>query len=170
MNSHTTSSAPRRRVLFVSYLFPPVGGVGVHRVTKFVKFLPQYGWDCSVLTVLNPSTPLVDGSLRRDIPVSTVVCRAKTLEPGYAVKAAVGAGESGPISLAGRVKQLVKNVARGAANMVLQPDPQILWRPAALKEGRKLLRETPHDAIIATGPRSPHCLWGLHSPAPRDCR
>ena len=86
----TTSSLPRRRVLFVSYLFPPVGGVGVHRVTKFVKYLPQFGWDCSVLTVANPSTPLIDGSLRRDVPVSTVVCRAKTLEPGYAMKAKVG--------------------------------------------------------------------------------
>ncbi len=154
------SSSSRRRVLFVSYLFPPVGGVGVHRVTKFVKYLPQFGWDCSVLTVANPSTPLIDGSLRRDVPVSTVVCRAKTLEPGYAMKAAVGAGQlqqSGP--LAG-IKRFAKGLARCGVNMVLQPDPQILWRPAAVREGRKLLRETPHDAIIATGPPFSSLLLG----------
>ena len=29
----------KKRVLFVSYLFPPTGGVGVQRVTKFVKYL-----------------------------------------------------------------------------------------------------------------------------------
>jgi glycosyltransferase involved in cell wall biosynthesis len=148
----TASTLPRRRVLFVSYLFPPVGGVGVHRVTKFVKYLPQFEWDCSVLTVANPSTPLIDGSLRRDVPVSTVVCRAKTLEPGYGIKAAVGGGKRESKGIVGFAKQTMKSAARRVINTVLQPDPQILWRPAALREGRKLLKETPHDAIIATGP------------------
>jgi len=155
-----TSSAPRRRVLFVSYLFPPVGGVGVHRVTKFVKYLPQFGWDCSVLTVANPSTPLIDGSLRRDVPVSTVVCRAKTLEPGYGVKAAVGAGSQNRTGLLASATGMAKAAARRVVNTILQPDPQILWRPAALREGRKLLRETPHDAIIATGPPFSSLLLG----------
>jgi glycosyltransferase involved in cell wall biosynthesis len=158
MNSSTQGS--RRRVLFVSYLFPPVGGVGVHRVTKFVKYLPHFGWDCSVLTVANPSTPLIDGSLRRDVPVSTVVCRARTLEPEYALKAAVGGGEGTAGGLVGSAKKLAKGCARKLANAILQPDPQILWRPAALKEGRKLLRETPHDAIIATGPPFSSLLLG----------
>src|SRR5581483_9788229 len=52
---------PRRRVLLVAYQFPPVGGAGVQRVTKFVKYLPRHGWDVSVLTVANPSVPLYDG-------------------------------------------------------------------------------------------------------------
>src|SRR5436190_6008405 len=142
----TTSSLPRRRVLFVSYLFPPVGGVGVHRVTKFVKYLPQFGWDCSVLTVANPSTPLIDGSLRRDVPVSTVVCRARTLEPGYGLKQAVGAGGREKKGLIASAKNMAKGLARRTINTVLQPDPQILWRPLALREGKKLLKETPHDA------------------------
>ncbi|MGC4049848.1 MAG: glycosyltransferase [Paludibaculum sp.] len=159
MNS-MDKTANRRRVLFVSYLFPPVGGVGVHRVTKFVKYLPQFGWDCSVLTVANPSTPLIDGSLRRDVPVSTVVCRARTLEPGYAVKAAVGAGNSEKTGVLAFGKRLAKKVARRAVNTVLQPDPQILWRPAAIKEGLKLLTETPHDAIVATGPPFSSLLLG----------
>ena len=42
-----------KRVLFVSYLFPPTGGVGVQRVAKFVKYLPEFGWRSSVLTVEN---------------------------------------------------------------------------------------------------------------------
>jgi glycosyltransferase involved in cell wall biosynthesis len=156
----TTSSTLRRRVLFVSYLFPPVGGVGVHRVTKFVKYLPQFGWDCSVLTVANPSTPLIDGSLRRDVPVSTVVCRAKTLEPGYGIKQAVGAGQRESTGFVASAKSMAKRLARRMVNTVLQPDPQILWRPAALREGKRLLRETPHDAIIATGPPFSSLLLG----------
>ena len=45
---------PIRRVLVVAYVFPPAGGAGVQRVTKFVKYLPEFGWDCSVLTVAKP--------------------------------------------------------------------------------------------------------------------
>lgn len=150
-----------RRVLFVAYLFPPVGGVGVHRVTKFVKYLPQFGWESSVLTVSNPSVPLLDDSLLRDIPPSTIIRKAKTLEPGYALKNAVsasGGSSKTPVSrfsprgIVSGLKGLAKSAARAVGNTVLQPDSQILWRWNALNEGMKLLKDVPHDAIIATGP------------------
>src|SRR5436309_676692 len=81
-----------QRVLFVAYQFPPVGGAGVQRITKFVKYLPYHGWRASVLTVANPSVPVMDDSLSADIPPGTIVRRAQTLEPGYALKAVVSAG------------------------------------------------------------------------------
>ena len=147
-------SVPRKRVLFVAYLFPPVGGVGVHRATKFVKYLPDFGWDCSVLTALNPSAPLFDESLLKNIPAETIIRRAKTYEPGYALKSMVSAshGAAPTPGLKNRILGGVKSVLRGVSNFVLQPDPQILWRPQAMKQGLQLLREIPHDAIIATGP------------------
>ena len=147
-------SAKRKRVLFVAYLFPPVGGVGVHRATKFVKYLPEFGWDCSVLTALNPSAPLFDESLLKNIPADTIIRRAKTYEPGYAMKSMVSASHRATQAPSLKSKLLggVKSVLRGVSNFVLQPDPQILWRPQAMRQGLKLLREIPHDAIIATGP------------------
>jgi len=137
------------RVLFVSYLFPPVGGAGVQRVAKWVKYLPRHGWTVSVLTASNPSVPVLDPSLESEIPEGVLIRRARTLEPGYGVKGALGSSESrrgaaGP----GRLRSLV----RRCANAVLQPDPQILWAPAALAEGRRVLESTPHDAVVATGP------------------
>lgn len=150
----------RRRVLFVSYLFPPVGGVGVHRVAKFVKYLPEFGWDSSVLTVSNPSVPLVDGSLEGDIPPGTLIRRAKTREPGYAVKQAVsGGGASGSRRALPGVR-MVKDLLRSAGNLVLQPDPQILWHPAAYREAMQLLNDVQHDAIVATGPPFSSFLLG----------
>ena len=144
----------RKRVLFVAYYFPPVGGVSVHRATKFVKYLPEFGWDCSVLTASNPSAPMFDESLLQDIPPNTIIRKAKTYEPGYAVKKMVSA--SAPSGQAPGIKQrltgLAKAIVRTVGNFVLQPDPQILWRPQALKAGIKLLQEVPHDAIVATGP------------------
>jgi glycosyltransferase involved in cell wall biosynthesis len=151
-----------RRVLFIAYAFPPVGGVGVQRVTKFVKYLPAHGWTSSVLTVSNPSVPLLDTSPLRDIPESTIVRKARTFEPGYAVKKAVSGGKGkekdagARAALAARVKRLV----RSGANLVLQPDVQVLWCPDALRAGLQLLREVPHDVILPTGPPFSSFLLG----------
>jgi glycosyltransferase involved in cell wall biosynthesis len=142
-----------RRALFVAYAFPPTGGVSVQRVTKFIKYLPEFGWDCSVLTVENPSVPIFDQSLLNEIPADTLVRRAKTFEPGYAMKSILAASEAAPaLNLAGRAQKKLRDLARRTLNFVLQPDAQILWRPHALREGMKLLHEVPHDVIVATGP------------------
>jgi glycosyltransferase involved in cell wall biosynthesis len=148
-----------RRVLLIAYAFPPTGGAGVQRTAKFVKYLPQHGWLPSVLTVRNPSVPVSDASLARDIPAETVVRRARTWEPGYGVKAAVSAGEEDTrdLALARRGKALV----RGMAKAMLQPDPQILWVPAAVREGRRWLAEVPHAAVMATAPPFSSFLAGL---------
>lgn len=84
-----------KRLLLVTYPFPPVGGAGVQRVTKFVKYLPRHGWEVSVLTVANPSVPLFDPSLLDDIPANTIIHRARTWEPSYAMKATVSASGDG---------------------------------------------------------------------------
>jgi len=80
------ATEPALKALLVSYAYPPVGGVGVQRVLKLTKYLPQHGVTPAVLTVENPSVPLEDGSLSRDIPAGTRIVRARTLEPGYGVK------------------------------------------------------------------------------------
>ena len=147
-----------RRALFVSYLFPPVGGVGVQRVTKFVKFLPEFGWQSSVLTVSNPSVPLYDESYQRDIPANTIIRRAKTYEPGYALKQAVSADNGG--GKPNVFKRWLKGVARTVGNTVLQPDAQVLWHRHAFREGLKLLQKVSHDVIVATGPPFSSLLLG----------
>ncbi|HWL09330.1 MAG TPA: glycosyltransferase [Planctomicrobium sp.] len=157
------SHVPPRRVLFVSYLFPPTGGVGVHRVSKFVKYLPESDWNSSVLTVSNASVPLHDASLVRDIPAGTLIRRAKTYEPGYALKAAVSGSKQDARQknhLKDKLIRVVKNGVRQVANTLLQPDAQILWHPNAYREGMKLLADTPHDAIVATGPPFSSFLLG----------
>ena len=146
------------RVLFVSYAFPPVGGVGVQRILKWTKFLPEFGWDCSVLTTANPSVPILDESLLSQIPPATRVARARTLEPGYAAKQAA-TSDAAP-GLAARVKSLVKKPAIAAARKLLQPDPQILWNRDAARVGRQLLADQPHDVILATAPPFSSLLLG----------
>ena len=155
-----------RRVLIIAYQFPPVGGAGVQRAVKFVKYLPRHGWSASVLTVANPSVPVLDQSLGGDVPAATVIRRGRTLEPGYALKSVVSAGgrstaggngngnvaagEGGGIRRRGA--RVARDAARRVAAFVLQPDPQVLWLPGALREGLRLCREVRHDAIFVTAP------------------
>jgi glycosyltransferase involved in cell wall biosynthesis len=139
-----------RRVLYVAYLFPPVGGAGVQRTAKFVKYLPQFGWLPTVLTVANPSVPLFDRSLVDDVPEGTEVRRARTWEPSYSLKSVVSAG--GTCSRGWSVGRLARSLFRRLTSSLLQPDPQVLWVPAAIREGRRILRETDHAAIVVTAP------------------
>lgn len=151
-----------RRVLFVAYTFPPVGGVSVQRVTKFIKYLPEFGWTSSVLTVANPSVPNLDETLEREIPHGTTVRRARTLEPGYGFKSSVASNDAlSHATLVSAALSGVRRSARRAFNLVMQPDPQILWRPRALREGLRLLGEVRHDAIVATAPPFSSLLLGM---------
>lgn len=139
-----------KRLLLLAYQFPPVGGAGVQRAVKLVKYLRERGWECTVLTVADPSVPVSDESLVDEIPEGTRIVRARTFEPSYRLKRAVAAGPSRDRRLLLRMG--LGRMIRGMANLVLQPDPQILWIPDGLRMGRRILRQIPHDAILATAP------------------
>jgi glycosyltransferase involved in cell wall biosynthesis len=143
MNGHT-------RVLVISYAFPPVGGAGVQRVSKLVKYLPYYGVVPSVLTVGNASVPLRDPSLERDLPEGVEIVRAPTLEPGYGAKrlawTAAADDSSAPFP---RLKRKMVAMARGA----LGPDPQVLWLPGSARAlVRRFRSDGADDVIFISGP------------------
>ena len=56
-----------KRVLIVSYYWPPSGGGGVQRWLKFAKLLPEHGWEPVVVTPDNPDVPVEDQSLLHDV-------------------------------------------------------------------------------------------------------
>lgn len=141
-----------KRVLLIAYQFPPVGGGGVQRSVKFAKYLPAAGWNPSILTVRNPSVPSLDHSLCADLPADLPVYRANTWEPGYGVKSLVSAGSTRQAGRRRSPARWAKGLLRRAIGGMLQPDPQVLWLPAAIRMGRQILRDVPHDAIVATAP------------------
>ena len=122
-------------------------------MVKFIKYLCEFGWDASVLTVTNPSVPLTDDSLCADIPKSTLITKAKTWEPGYSWKQKLASEQKQSGASASKPgKRFLKPLLKSTVNLFLQPDMQILWYINAVRAGRKLLQETEHDAIIATAP------------------
>lgn len=148
-----------RRVLFITYYFPPSGGPGVQRPLKTVRYLPEAGWEPTVLT-LRPEAaayPDLDASLLADIPEDIPVLRTPAWDPytlyarilGQDRQASIGVGfggESDP-----NLKQRLGRWLR--ANFFL-PDARVGWVPYATWEARALLAQQRFDAILTTGP--PH--------------
>ena len=69
-----------KHLLIISYFFPPLGGPGVQRAQKFVKYLPEFGWEPIVLTVKKVEYIAYDESLLKEIP-DTEIYRTETLDP-----------------------------------------------------------------------------------------
>ena len=79
-----------RKILIVTYYWPPAGGPGVQRILKFTKYLPHYGWQPLILTVKGGEFPALDESLCSDIPTECRVARTSLLEPNTLYKKFIG--------------------------------------------------------------------------------
>ncbi len=154
------------RALIVTYVFPPVGGAGVQRTAKLCKYLPDHGVTPTVLTASNPSVPLHDPSLLKDVSPDLRILRARTLEPGYEMKKAAWAAEAaakegGATSAPSLEKRLLKQGV-ALAKQLLIPDPQVLWQPGAnIALGRELLTNPPDVVMISAPPFSQFLLAPL---------
>lgn len=156
-----------KRVLIITYYWPPTAGSGVQRWLKMSKYLPQYGWQPVIYTPENPEAGMTDESLLRDIAPEAEVIKRPILEP-YAVfnaltgnkgknsgKASTGSGAVNPINAVGHKSPLMRLSLWLRAN-VFVPDPRCLWIRPSVRFLKKYLREHPVDAIISTGP--PHSM------------
>lgn len=143
-----------KRVLVISYYWPPTGGSGVQRWVKFVKYLPQMGWEPVVYTPENPEQLAVDESLLKDIPEGIEVLKTRIFEPYEAYRTLTGkkkgGGEVNPLN-AGR-KSLMQRLAVAARGNLFIPDPRIGWVRPSVRFLRKYLAEHPVDVIVTTGP------------------
>ena len=79
-----------KKVLIITYYWPPSGGAGVQRWLKFVKYLRCFGWEPIVYTPSNPEMPETDSSLLKDIPPYLTVLSTPIWEPYIFYKRFVG--------------------------------------------------------------------------------
>ena len=70
-----------KKVLIITYYWPPSGGSGVQRWLKFVKYLRDFGWDPIVYVPENPEYPSEDFSFEKDIPKNLKVLKNPNREP-----------------------------------------------------------------------------------------
>ena len=68
-----------KTVLVVTPYFPPVGGGGVQRITKFVRYLRDFDWNPIVLTIDQPAYSTFDPSLVSELPTDLPIYRVKAI-------------------------------------------------------------------------------------------
>ncbi|MEK7670603.1 MAG: glycosyltransferase, partial [Bacteroidota bacterium] len=134
----------QRRVLVVAYYFPPMGLSGVQRTLKFVKYLPQYGWKPTVLTVEPGGYFAHDDSLLKELEGCDVeVVRTKAAGPGKVF------AKKGTVRLPSeRWRKFLSRVS----DTFFIPDNKIGWKRKAVAKALALHKITPFDMIFATAP------------------
>src|SRR6185436_13608922 len=79
-----------KKVLIVTYYWPPSGGSGVQRWLKFVRYLRDFGWEPVVYTAENAEYPELDPELQNEIPSGVEVIRRPIWEPYNFYKKFIG--------------------------------------------------------------------------------
>ncbi|SEC89939.1 Glycosyltransferase involved in cell wall bisynthesis [Tenacibaculum sp. MAR_2009_124] len=150
------------KVLIVTYYWPPAGGPGVQRWLKFVKYLRDYGVEPVVFTADNPSYPIIDESLKKDIPEGIEVIKYPILEPnGIISKFKKGNTQKSMGFLNPNPSFIEKLMLYIRANYFI-PDARMFWIKPSVKKLKKYLEDNKIDALITTGPPYSVHLIGLH--------
>ncbi len=149
-----------KRVLVITYYWPPSGGSGVQRWLKTSKYLPQSGWEPVIYTPENPDVNSVDESLLKDVSADLKVIKRKIREPYAAYKFLTGKkkGEHLQANIVSSEKKgfVQKLSAHIRANWFI-PDPRCWWIGPSVKYLSKLIEGGERfDAVISTGP--PHSM------------
>lgn len=130
-----------RRVLIIAYYFPPMGMGGVQRMTKLAKYLPQFGYDVTVLTVKPIKYAAYDESLLDELPAEVEISRSGSRDPARIARLL-------PFSI---------NPGAGFSSAVkhkggLWPDSKVGWKKPAIKLAEKIIREQNVDLILSSSP------------------
>ncbi|MCX6155385.1 MAG: glycosyltransferase [Candidatus Kapabacteria bacterium] len=134
----------KRNVLVISYYFPPMGLSGVQRTLKFVKYLPENGWEPLILTSSSEAYYAFDETLMDEVPKPENIYRTK---PDISRFAKLKSG-----TVMKYPSRFSKAIRSSISSVFFQPDSRSGWRKSAVALGRKILTNNPVHAIYASGP------------------
>lgn len=149
-----------KRVLIITYYWPPGGGAGVQRWLKFAKYLREFGWEPIIYTAENGEMPVIDNSLQKDIPQNVTVLKTKIWEPYSIYKTFVGKKQSEKINASfmseNKKSSLTEKLAVWIRGNFFIPDARKFWIKPSINFLSEYIKSNPIDAIISTGP--PHSM------------
>lgn len=152
-----------KRVLFITYYWPPSGGAGVQRGLKFVKYLPAFGVEPIVLTVdpEQASYPSLDTSLNAEVAAGVRVIRTRSFEPLRILAAVAGKQAVPHAGFAGRKEGLAQRAMRWVRGNWMLPDARRGWVKHAVEAATRTIREEGIDTILISSPPHSSQLIGL---------
>jgi glycosyltransferase involved in cell wall biosynthesis len=155
-----------KKILVITYYWPPSGGSGVQRWLKFVKYLPSFGVKPYVFTPLNPAFAIQDPSLLKDVPAEAEVIHFPIWEPYelfFRMSAAFGKKKSAKPTDLVRAKHTspFQKISTWIRGNIFIPDPRVFWVKPSVKFLLRYLETNNIDTIITTGPPHSVHLIGL---------
>jgi|TARA_R110000737_G_C14599043_1_gene488775 glycosyltransferase involved in cell wall biosynthesis len=154
-----------KKILVITYYWPPASGPGVQRFLKFVKYFSSFGIHPTILTVKNGSYSSVDPSLMGDVPMEVSIYKTKAIEPFALYNLLRGKkGKSIEVGM-GNIKNttsLFGKLSRYIRSNFFIPDARVGWNSYATKEAIKICKRDGIDTIITTGPPHSTHLIGMY--------
>ena len=146
-----------KRVLIISYYWPPSGGSGVQRWVKFAKYLPSESWQPVIYTPENPELLVLDERLGDEVPNVVEIIKTPILEPYSLYKRLFVRSKKTEVNpINHQEKSVFQKFSMWIRGNFFIPDPRSLWIRPSVKFLKKYLKENPVDVIISTGP--PHSM------------
>ena len=155
----------KKKVLIILYYWPPAGGPGVQRWLKFVKYLPEFNIEPIVYCPSNPNYPIIDKSLKDEIPNGITVISQPIQEPyrfaKLLSKKSYKSISSGVI-LTRKRQSLVERLMLFVRGNFFVPDARKNWVNPSVAFLSDYINKNVIDTIITTGPPHSLHLIGLH--------
>lgn len=149
-----------KKVLIISYYWPPAAGAGVQRWLKFSKYLRASGWEPVIYTPENAEYPAEDTSLAQDIPDGVQVIKRRIWEPYRWYKLFSGRKQSEKVQAGFLSEDKKRGMAERAATWLrgnlFIPDARKYWIKPSVHFLTEWLASNKVDAIVSTGP--PHSM------------
>jgi hypothetical protein len=148
-----------KKILIITYYWPPAGGPGVQRWLKFIKYLPDFGIQPIVYIPENPTYPIVDENLVKQVSDKAIILKHKIFEP-YQLASFLSKNKTKKISsgiIPNQKKQsfLDKTFLWIRGNLFI-PDARVFWVKPSVAYLEKYIVDNNIDTIITSGP--PHSL------------
>ncbi len=154
-----------KRVLIITYYWPPSGGGGVQRWLKFAKYLPEYGWQPVIFTPETQNAPATDITLESDITPDLEIIRRPIWEPYSIYRQITGrkADENPGAAFASGKKDnpLTEDISNWIRSNFFIPDARKFWIKPSVRFLKKYIPENRFDAVVTTGPPHSMHLIGL---------
>ncbi|MDQ8142588.1 glycosyl transferase family 1 [Chryseobacterium sp. CFS15] len=153
-----------KKILIITYYWPPAGGPGVQRWLKFAKYLPEFGWKPIIYTPENPSYPLLDNSLMKDVPDNLEIVRTKIWEP-YQLAEKLNKSnkkfKAGQFDVGNNQSWKSKLSIWVRGNFFI-PDARVFWVNPSTKFLEQYLKINNIETIVTSGPPHSMHLIGLN--------
>lgn len=147
-----------KKVLIITYYWPPSAGSGVQRWTKFSKYLPDFGWEPIIFTPENPDFSVRDETLLKDISHELEVLKFPIWEPYQLQRLIAGKNKSSKPTdtLEKKEKSFFDHLSIWLRGNILIPDPRVFWVKPSVKFLSEVIKINNIDVVITTGP--PHSM------------